>query len=148
MLLDFEFLVDEETGELINAEEFDNLNIIFSTKIEDCALHFRTLLSEAEAYKKEEKYFAERSDTTLRHAEKIKKYIDYSLKGEKFKSTRVNISYRKSDKLHITDDSNIPSCYFKELKPAVKVQELKTAIKNGLVVEGAEIITNNNIQIK
>jgi len=60
-----------------------------------------------------------------------------------------NFSLRKSENVDIINPVKIPAQYLNtvvEYKPdKVKIKE---AIKNGIKIEGAEIVTNNNLNIK
>lgn len=144
----FEFDVIEHTGEIVNGKEFENLELKKQEKIEGVGLLIKNLLSDVEAYEKEEKHFNELKVRAKKKAENIKKYLDYFLQGEKFKTTRVNISYRKSESVKITNESLIPTKYLKPSKPTIDKTQIKKDINDGVVVKGAEISVNHNMQVK
>ena len=52
---------DLETGELTDAESFDRLQMERDLKIENIALWYKNLVSDAAAYKAEKEAFAERA---------------------------------------------------------------------------------------
>jgi hypothetical protein len=62
----FDYQFDEETGEMLNAKDLDELEIAKSEKVENVCLYIKNLLADAEAYKREKDSFAEKQ----RRAEK------------------------------------------------------------------------------
>ena len=150
MLRDFELDIDMETGEILNADELDALQMERDKKIEQYALWYKNLDAELEACKRERQSFEKREKRAKRSMEWIKSQLDATLSGQQFKTDKVVIKYRKSESVeldddfisqHQTDDRFIITEY-KASKSAVK-----EAIKNGEEVKGAQIITKNNIQI-
>lgn len=146
-LRDFEFQIDEETGEIINAEELDRLELARDTKIEHIGLFIKNLLSDAEAYKKEKDSFAQKEKAAKTKAENLKDYLDRTLDGETFKSTRVNMTYRRSVSVEIIDPDAIPERFLK-FSVAVDKDGAKRALKAGETVPGAELVEKRNLQIK
>lgn len=144
----FDFEIDEETGEILNFKELENLEIERAEKIENIALWYKNLLSDAEAFKAEEKAFKERREQAEKKAESLKNYLNFALKGETFKTVKVEIKYRKSESVNVTDVSKLAREYLTIVEPKPNKTAIKKAIKDGKIIEGAEIIVNNNIQIK
>ena len=148
-IMDFEFEIDEETGEILNAKDLDNLEMEREQKIEGVALWYKNMLAEKEMVKKEKESFAEREKKLDKKIESVKGYLAYALQGEPFSTSKVQMSYRKSESVNIPDESIIPRDYCTVttvVKPDKK--RIKEAIKNGVAVEGAQIVENRNIQIK
>ena len=142
-------LTDSETGEITDWSAFEALQLARDEKIENIALYHKNLLAEAAALKAEEKSFAERRKRAENKAESLKRYLDSALQGQKFTSTKVAISYRKSTSVEV-DETKLPANWLREI-PATHVVdkvEIAKALKAGETVEGATLITNNNIQIK
>ena len=69
-LQEFELEIDEETGEILNMEDMDALQMERDIKVENIALWIKNLLSDAEAYKREKEsfYAKERPPRTKRSA--------------------------------------------------------------------------------
>ena len=90
-----------------------------------------------------------RSESKKKKAESLKYYLSDILGGDRFESARNKISWRRSDEVSITDAAKIPSEYT-TVKTEVSINKanIKIAIKTGAVVEGAELVYKNNIQIK
>lgn len=148
LLKNFELDIDEETGEILNSDELDALELERDTKIENIALWIKNLVSDAEAYKREKDNFYSKEKAAKNKAERLKGYLEYVLAGDKFKSDRVTISYRKSESLNIEDDAEVPALYLKEVAPTVDKIALKEAIKEGAVIDGVTIVEKKNMQIR
>lgn len=140
--------VDLETGEIIDIEKLDQLQMDRDVKIENTALFIKNLLSDADQIREEEKKLAERRKVCENKANSLKAYLSRYLSGEKFKTPRVSISYRKSESVDIKDISSIPGDYLKIKDPEPDKTAIKAAIKAGKIVDGVEIVVNQNIQIR
>ena len=57
------------------------------------------------------------------------------------------ISFRTSQTVNITDEAHIPNEYIK-VETKIDKESLKRDLKAGLVIEGAELVTNKSIQIR
>lgn len=140
--------IDADTGEIIDIDKFNELNIERIEKLENIALWYKNLLSEADAYKAEKDNFAEREKKAKTKAESLKKYLDLSLAGKKFNTVKVDVSYRKSKSLQYDGFSTVPDAYLKQVEPTIDKKAITDAIKSGESIKGFEIVENNNIQIK
>lgn len=138
---------DQDTGEIFDVERFNELSMELDSKIEGACLLIKNLKAEVEALDAEEKAFKERKQSANKRLESLKNYIGNYLNGTKFETTRVKVSFRKSESLEIADDAKIPEEYMK-YKPEVNKTDLKKAVKNGLELEGVSIVQKNNIQVK
>lgn len=147
-LRDFELEIDEETGEISNLVELDELRMEFDEKVENVALMIKNLLSDAEAYKREKESFAKKEQVAKNKAERLKDYLAYNLAGEKFKTDRVQISYRHSDSVEIFDPALLPAKYLRMKAPEPKKMEIKLALKAGEQVKGAILVEKDSIQIR
>ena len=141
-------LIDDETGEVLDYNAFENLQMERETKIENIALWYKNMLSDAEQFKREKQHFSELESKAISTAERLKQYLDAACSGECFKTVKVAISYRKSESVTITDETIISADYLKLAAPTPDKTAIKQAIKSGIVVDGAVIVENKNIQIK
>ena len=139
--------IDEETGEILNEERLAELQMAEEEKIENIACWIKNLNADVEALKNEKKVFEERIRVNENKAESLKKYLKGYLNGNKFETSKVRISYRKSKSLEIDNPENIPFDYI-TYEPKYNKTDLKKAIEDGLQVEGVRIIEKQNIQIK
>jgi len=142
-------LTDQETGEVIDVEKFDSLQIERNEKLENIALWYKNLNSEAAAYKAEKDAFAEKQKRAENKANSLKKYLDSALHGSKFSTVKVDISWRKSTSVNVLDVEKLPDEYKKtETTVSADKTELAKALKSGVEIEGATLVENQNIQIK
>lgn len=63
------------------------------------------------------------------------------------KGRNLRLYFRKSEKVEITDESKLSEDFVVIKKEPNKIL-IKEALKNGSIVDGAELITNQNLQIK
>lgn len=140
--------IDLETGEILEDSKFDELELAKEEKLENIALYYKNMVSEAEALKAEKNAFAEREKQAKAKADSLKKLLDGELKGSKFETTRVKVSYRKSKSLEYDGESEVPDEYLRHVAPEIDKSKVKEAIKSGEVINGFSMQENNNIQIK
>ena len=140
--------VDLESGEIIDCERLSELQMERDAKIQNIALWIKNLDAEAEAYKKEKESFDKKKSVAENKAKRLKEYLSNYLDGQAFKSTKVNVSFRASESVNITDISKIPAQFLKVTEPTADKAEIKKLLKAGTAVEGAVLETKQNIQIK
>lgn len=141
-------LVDSETGEIIDIEAFDSLQMEREEKIEGIALYIKDLKAEAEALKAEKIAFAERQKVAENKVESLKNYLAYALKGQAFKSTKAVVSFRKTQQVDIPDIYKLDENFLKYAEPTADKTAIKEAIKAGQTVKGATLIENTSVIIK
>jgi len=147
-----------ETGEIIDAsviedlKALDELQIERDKKIENISLYIKNLESDAEAIKGEADKQIDRAKRKKSRAESLRKYIANSLltAGEtKFETERVALSFRKSTTVNITDINALPEEFIKvKTETSADKSAIKKAIQGGAVIDGAALVTNQNLQIK
>ena len=140
--------VDMETGEIIDVERLGQLQLAREDKVEGIALWIKNLLSDADAIKSEEEKLAQRRKANENKAKNLKEYLSKFLNGQKFKTPKVSISYRKSESVEVTDISKLDDDYLKFAEPTVDKAKVKKALKAGTVLQGISLIENQNIQIR
>lgn len=140
--------VDMETGEIIDMEALEDLQMERDQKIEGIGCWIKNLLADAKALKEEKDNLAARQKAAENKAASLKTFLSRYLNGEKFKTAKVAISYRKSDSVDITEGAVIPEEYLKYSEPTPDKIGLKAALKAGEEFPGISIVTSSNIQIK
>ena len=145
--------VDLETGEIIDTEQLDKLQMERDTKLENVACWIKDLKAEAEALKNEKQALAERQRVAENKAESLKKWLAYALQGEKFKTPKCAISFRKSEAVEVTDEglNNLMKEHDELLTykaPEPNKTAIKQAIKDGLSVAGVQLVQNISTIIK
>ena len=119
--------------------------------MKDCLilLWIKNLTAEAEALKKEKLAFAERQSAVERKAESLKKYISGVLCGNKFQTEKVSVTWRKSEAVEYAGSVyDLPEELLNYKEPEINKTELKKRLKAGEVINGAELVQRNNMQIK
>lgn len=139
--------VDEETGEILFDEELfkklDELQMAREAKIENCAMAYKNYMSELEGLKAQKEFLVKPLDKRIKHlqarARSAQEYLEYALKGETFRSDRVDISYSKAESTE-TDEEFIEWAkkhkkkypdFLTFAEPKVNKTAVKKAIKNG-----------------
>ena len=140
--------VDLESGEIIDEEMLDALVMERDQKVESIALWIKNLSAEAEALKAEKDAFAKRQKVAENKAESLKRYLSNALQGEKFGTTKVNITFRSSEAVNITDITKIPEEFLKYSEPTADKMAIKKMLKEGCLIDGAELVNNKSIQIR
>lgn len=147
-----------EAGEIDEDAIADTLESIdgeFEDKADNIACLIKNLLAEADAIKTEEKTLKERRESKERRAESLKNYLSIAMQQigkSKVETARNAISFRKSTKLQITDETWFMDKYPKFIKTeivrTIPKKEVTDAIKAGGTFVGAELVEKQNIQIK
>lgn len=145
--------VDLETGEIIDTEKLDKLQMEKEKKLENVACWIKDLKAEAEALKNEKLALAERQRVAENKAESLKKWLAYALQGEKFKTSKCAISFRKSEAVEVTDEglNNLMKEHDELLTykaPEPNKTAIKQALKDGLSVAGVQLVQNTSTIIK
>lgn len=141
--------IDLETGEVIDPDRLESLQMERELKLEGVACWIKNLISDAEAIKAEKDALAEREAKCRKKADSLKEWLGYALAGEKFNTAKCAVSFRKSEQVDILDANIIPK---KLMTKTVTMKPDKVAIKallkEGKAVKGCCLIENQNIQIK
>ena len=140
--------VDLETGEIIDMEQLDKLQMERDAKIENVACWIKELKAEAEALNAEKQAFAKRQKVAENKMESLKKWLAYALNGQAFKATRASVSFRKSQAVEIADIYKLDENYLRYKEPEADKTAIKEAIKAGKTVAGATLVENTSVIIK
>jgi len=145
---------DEETGEILNEELFAQLEELQDAredKIEGVALWIKNLSAEAEAIKAEKLTLEKRQRSAERKAESLKGFLKWALAGEKFKTPKVAVSYRRSKSVEVEPDFDIRTlddAYLRFKDPELNKTAIKEALEAGAEIPGVRLTENQSIQIK
>ena len=146
--------IDMETGEVIDTDKLNDLQMERDAKIENVACWIKELKAEAEAIKNEKQALAERQRVAENKAESLKNWLAYALYGEKFKTSKCSIFYRNSESVEVTEEGlealmreHEDLLTYKTPEPNKKA--IKDAIKNdGLTVAGVQLVQKTSTIIK
>lgn len=146
--------VDMETGEVIDTDKLNDLQMERNAKIENVACWIKELNAEAEAIKNEKQALEDRQRVAENKAESLKNWLAYALNGEKFKTAKCSISYRNSKSVEVTEEGlEALMKYHEDLltykAPEPNKKAIKDAIKNdGLTVAGVQLVQKTSTIIK
>ena len=142
----------EQDGELTeeDIQVLESLEVAKDEKVKAYGVIIREISAEIDECKAEIKRIKEIADKRERNLERLKNTLkDFMLNNDmpKYESIEVNISFRKSKALEISEQADIPVEFIK-----IKTEPNKTAItdfiKSGGVVKGCQLVEKSNIQIK
>ena len=147
--------LDMETGEIVDPEQLEALQMERTQKIENIALWIKNLESDEVALKAQKDAFAEREKAVKKRIESLKNYLVHVLDGEKFTTTMCAVSFRKSERVVIDDEAAFVE-WARENKddlltykaPAIDKTAIKNAIKSGWQMDGVRLEGCLNPQIK
>lgn len=144
-LLDNEEATTEEL-----ADTLDGINDAIEVKVDNICRVRKYLEGKVEVYKAEAKRLTELAKQAENNADSMKNYLDEQLKRmniKKMDTELFKLSYRKSDSVNVIDLDAVPDEY-KRITIAPDKTAIKKAIKDGETVNGAELVVNQNLQIR
>lgn len=154
--LELESLVDHETGEVLDFEAFEALQMARDAKIEGVLCWTKNLAAEANAIREEEQKLADRRKALERKREKLLDYAEKALGGAAFQTAKCAVTYRKSTAVEITDmDAVVQWCMdngydgkITYAQPTVSKTDIAPLLKAGMAVTGAELRERSNMGVK
>lgn len=150
------FVVDEDTGEIIDSAEevnarLEELELDRTAKIENIALYIKNMESLVVSLKAEEKALADRRRAREKRIENLKNYLTSSMVAANengIETSKVCISFRKSESV-VVNEEVLDRKYFNEkVSYTPDKTAIKKALKDGATIDGAYIETKHNLQIK
>lgn len=141
--------IDQETGEIVDADKLTALQMQRDEKREKVALWIKNLRANAAACHEEKRLIGEREDAYRKKADSLEAWLDSASDGEPLVTGRVEIKWKKSSIVHVWDMNSVPDQFVvrKESVTADK-NAIRKALKDGEDVPGCKIVVKNNIQIK
>lgn len=151
-----EALIDPETGELLDYDAFEQLQMDRDHKIENMVCWSKSLDAEAKAIRGEEKELAERRRTMERKRDRLRDYVDRALDGHPFQTAKCSVTYRKSTAVEITNMEELVQWCMDNgydgkvtyAAPTVSKSDIAPLLKAGVAVDGAEIAERMNMGVK
>ena len=145
--------IDLETGEIIDIDRLNDLQLERDAKIENVACWIKELKAEAEAIKAEKLALAERQKVAENKVESLKKWVAYALGGQKFSTAKCSVSFRNTESVEVTEEGleNLMNDHDELLTykaPEPNKKAIKDAIKDGLSVAGVQLVQNVSTIIK
>lgn len=149
-------LVDPETGELLDYDAFEALQMEREQKIEGMALWVKDLDATAKAIKAEMDSLSERRKAVEAKADRLKSYLDMALDGQKFETPRCVVSFHKTssvevedaDKLVLWAEQNGFTDCIRYKAPEVSKSGVAALIKTGATVPFAHLTVGRSVGVK
>lgn len=150
--------VDTETGEILDTERLDALQMERERKLEGVALWVKDLTAEAKAVKEEADKLNARKRALDNKITAIKSWLLMALDGGKLKTARCSVYQTHSTKLNVIDEQSVvnwiqthsqePEQYLKFTLPEIRKDAVKAAIKDGAEIPGACLEQTESVVIK
>lgn len=144
-----EGLVDKESGEVLDSSLLDDLEMEFSDKVDSIGCYIKNLYAEAEMYKREAKWQAERAKRAENKADSLRSYLMLHLeKGKKFSSAHCEVKWSESTSTDIVDVDKIPDRFIRKVERVPDKRAIKAALESGENVLGATLKRNVSLTVK
>lgn len=149
--------VDLETGEILDIEKLDALQMERETKLEGVALWVKDLKAEADAVKAEADKLTARKKALDNKIEGLKNWLLFALDGERLKTPRCSVYQTHSQRVAVTDEERLvqylklsddPEMFLRFKEPELKKDEIKKALKEGESFPGAVLEETESVVIK
>ena len=149
--------VDQETGEILDPEKLDALQMEREQKLEGVALWVKDLKAEAEAVKAESDKLIARKKALDNKIDGLKQWLLYALNGEKLKTPRCNVYQTHSQKVVIDDEKALVDMlmtspfgekFLRVKEPEIDKNALKDSMKQGYEYEFAHLEQTESVVIK
>lgn len=147
--------IDQETGEIIDGERLDALQMERKAKLENVALWVKNLEADAAAFKAEKQAFEAREKAAANKVKGLKEWLGKALQGAKFATEKCAVSFRKSEAVEIADEGTLRTWavvnrpeLLRIREPEIDKTEVKKALKAGEEIPGAAVAEKLNINIK
>ena len=149
--------VDQETGEILDVEKLDALQMEREMKLEGVALWVKDLKAEAAAVKEEADKLTARKKALDNKIDGLKAWLLRALDGGKLKTPRCNVYQTHSQRVTVADEPKLisflqtleePEKFLRFKDPELKKDEIKKALKDGTIIPGAELEETESVVIK
>ena len=149
--------VDLETGEILDPEKLDALQMEREQKLEGVALWIKDLKAEMTSVKEEADKLTARKKSLENKIEGLKTWLLYALNGEKLKTPRCNVYQTYNQKVVIDNEEALidmlmssPSGekFLRMKEPEIDKNALKDSLKQGYEFEFVHLEETEGIVIK
>ena len=149
--------VDLETGEILDTERLNALQMERERKLEGVALWVKDLKAEATAVKEEADKLTARKRALDNKITALQGWLLIALDGEKLKTPRCNVYQMHNKRLSVEDETKLieflqtleePERFLRFREPELKKDEIRKALKDGTIIPGAELEETESVVIK
>ena len=148
---------DLETGEILDIDRLDALQMERGAKLEGVALAIKNIRAEAAAVKEEADKLTARKKALDNKAEGLKNWLLYALGGEKLNTPRCKVYQTHSQRVSVADELELvqylqgtedPEKFLRFREPELRKDELKRAMKDGQTFPGAVLEETETVVIR
>jgi hypothetical protein len=150
--------VDQETGEILDPEKLDALQMEREQKLEGVALWVKDLKAEAEAVKAEADKLTARKKSLENKIDGLKNWLIYALDGGRLQTPRCKVYLTHNQRLAVADEPGLVEYLMNSLTyreqflkfsdPELKKDAIKKALKEGTIIPGASLEETEAVVIK
>ena len=149
--------VDPETGEILDTERLDALQMERDQKLEGVTLWIKDLNAEAEAVKAEADKLTARKRALDNKITSLKTWLLWALDGQKLKTARCSVYQTHSTKVTVANEPELikflqtldePEKFLRYKEPELKKDDIKKALKDGYVIPGAVLEETESVVIR
>jgi hypothetical protein len=149
--------VDLDTGEILDSDRLDSLQMEREQKLEGVALWVKDLKAEAAAVKEEADKLNARKKALDNKIDGLKAWLLRALDGGKLKTPRCNVYQTHSQRVTVADEPKLinflqtleePEKFLRFKEPELRKDEIKKALKDGTIIPGAELEETESVVIK
>ena len=123
-----------------------------NTKIENTCKVIKEIEADSIGIEEEIKRLSALKKQKENAVKKLKEYVEFEMNGiglNKVEGKLFKISFRKSKVVKVLDETKIPKEFIKvKTTESISKTDLGKALKNGEIIEGAELVENKSLQIK
>lgn len=151
------FEADEIDEQTLN-DTLESLTCDLNEKADNIACLIKQSALEADAIRTEELNLAKRRKQKEAQVDYLKSYLSAELQKmgiDKIETARNKISFRASESVEIADTDEFVKWamdngdgYLTYAEPKINKTAIKKALKDGVEVNGAVIVKNNNLQVR
>jgi hypothetical protein len=149
--------VDAETGEILDSEKLDALQMERDQKLEGVSLWVKDLTAEASAVKEEADKLTARKRALDNKIAALKSWLLIALDGGKLKTPRCNVYQTHSQRVAVADEEKLieflktleePERFLRFREPELRKDEIKKALKEDYYIPGASLEETESVVIK
>lgn len=148
--------LDPETGEVLDMEALEQLQMDRVQKAENVACWRKNLMAMIESIKAEEDALKKRREALQRKVDGLDGYLAAHFSGEKIETARVVINWRKSKSVEILDKAEAIDYLMhiahddllKYKEPDIDKKAAKALLETGVTIPGITLSERVNLQIK
>ena len=148
--------IDTETGEILDMEALEQLQMDRVQKAENVACWRKNLMALIGSIKEEEDALKKRREVLQRKVDGLDGYLAAHFSGEKIETARVVINWRKSKSVEFVDKAEaidyLTHIAHEELlkykEPDIDKKLAKALLEDGVFIPGIVLTEKMNLQIK